>query len=88
MGEGAIEVTFDCVRSVHCRSNKDQSPKYQVKRKTLGMCPVSHIIKMQFLILCRNAEKGDIHYGREKKHIIYMGFIFLYADKAQRALCV
>lgn len=66
MGEGAIEMTFDCVRSVHCRSNKDQSPKYQVKRKSLGLCPVSHIIKMQFLILCRNGEKGDIHYGREK----------------------
>ena len=46
------------------------------------------MIKMQFLILCRNGEKGDIHYGRGKNHIIYMGVIFLYADKAQRALCV
>lgn len=38
------------------------------------MHPVSHLIKTQFLILCRNGEKGDIHYG---KHTYYLHGFYL-----------
>lgn len=53
---------------------KIRAQNIKLKEKLVGMRPMSPIIKTQFLILCRNGEKGSIHYG---KHTYYLHGLYL-----------
>lgn len=65
-----------CLYEIHAIVvlTKIRAQNIKLKEKLVGMRPMSHIIKTQFLILCRKGEKGGIHYG---KHTYYLHGLYL-----------